>query len=181
MTLCQLLPCGSAALSVVLLTACPLPPEPTVATFKSVWITASWSGGRTGTPLNSRAVSPTTYVGSLCPAAALLLENHTTRYAAFPFGDILIITNNCTSFIYEVAVCRTAGSGGVASALPLCAVDPRETLASHLDIQRIGSGSHQPYGTTPIDLDISIFYCSQGSHLNLGQIPGKSPTDCVED
>jgi hypothetical protein len=150
-------------------------------TYKSVWINASWSGGRTGTPLESTADTPTSYVGSLCPANAILMENHTTRYAAFPFGDILILTNNCTIAIEYVAMCRTAGSGSVAASIPVCATDPRQTPASNLNIHRLGRGVPDPWGTTSVNLDVNVFYCAQGSHLNLGEISGKAPTDCVED
>lgn len=149
-------------------------------TYKSVWINASWSGGRTGTPLSSTADSPTNFVGSLCPANALLLENHTTKYPPFPSGDILIVTNNCTVVIDEVAICRTSGSsGGTAATLPVCAVDPRQTPSGNFNIHRLGRGTPDPWGTTSVNLDINIFYCAQGSHLNFGQVSGKAPTDCV--
>jgi hypothetical protein len=150
-------------------------------TYQSVWINASWSGGRTGTPLSSKAVTPNDYVGSLCPANALLLENHTTKYPAFPFGDILIVTNNCTIVIDYVAICRTSGSSGTASTLPVCATDPRQTPASRLNIHRLGRSTPDPWGSTSVDLDINVFYCAQGSHLNLGEVSGKAPTDCVVD
>lgn len=152
------------------------------STYKSVWINAGWSGGRTGTPLSSKADSPVDYVGSLCPANSLLLENHTTRYAAFPFGDILIVTNNCAIVIEYVAICRTSGSGGgTAASLPVCSVDPRQTPSGNLNIHRLGKGSPDPWGTTSINLDINVFYCAQGSHFNFGEVSAKPPTDCVAD
>ena len=154
---------------------------PGKTTYRSVWINAGWTGGRTGTPLTSTADTPNDFVGSLCPANSLLLENHTTRYAAFPNGDFLIVTNNCTIAIEYVAICRTAGSGSTAATLPLCATDPRQTPASNLNIHRLGRGSPDPWGTTSVNLDINVFYCAQGSRLNLGEISGKAPTDCVVD
>jgi hypothetical protein len=172
------------ALALVTLAACSGLTDalsPTKSTYKSVWINASWSGGRTGTPLASTADSPVDYVGSLCPANALLLENHTTRYAAFPNGDILIVTNNCTIPIEYVAICRTAGSGGSASSIPVCATDPRQTPVSNFNVHRLGRGSPDPWGTTSLNLDINVFYCAQSSHLNFGEISGKPPTDCVAD
>jgi hypothetical protein len=154
---------------------------PSKTTYKSVWINATWTGGRTGTPLESKAETPPSYVGSLCPANSILMENHTTRYAAFPFGDILILTNNCTIAIEYVAICRTAGSGSTAGSIPVCATDPRQTPGSNLKIHRLGSGVPDPWGTTSVNLDINVFYCAKGSHLNLGELSGKAPTDCVED
>ena len=154
---------------------------PSKSTYKSVWINATWTGGRTGTPLESKTDSPTSFTGSLCPANALLLENHTTRYAAFPNGDILIVTSNCTIVIDYVAICRTAGSGSTAAVIPVCATDPRQTPASNLNIHRLGRGTPDPWGTTSVNLDINVFYCAQGSHFNFGELSGKAPTDCVED
>src|SRR5690348_8483651 len=64
--------------------------------FPAVWISASWSSGKTGLPLTSRSVFPTSFVGSLCPVSVIQMENHVTKYPAYPFGDILLIGNNCT-------------------------------------------------------------------------------------
>lgn len=161
---------------------CGLDPGLSKKTFKAVWINANWQGGRTGTPLEVKNVTPDTGVGMLCPAEALVLENHVSYHAMDPTK--LWITNKCDHAISEVAVCMTAsGSGGAAEFLRTCAVDPRETPADNLDIHHIGAIGSGPelYGDTPVDLDISVFYCSTGSHMNFGEVKYISPTDCVED
>ncbi|MEA3246104.1 MAG: hypothetical protein U9Q74_08085 [Gemmatimonadota bacterium] len=153
-------------------------------TFPAVWVHASWSGGRTGTPLESKGVFPANYFGAVCPANSVVLENHTTKYAAFPFGDILLLSNTCGNIIW-VAVCRTSGSGGVASpSIPTCSPDPRDTPGDHFNIQRLsGAGGPYPFGNTPINLDVEVFWCGTGSDFNFSVSKprsGAKATDCVE-
>lgn len=154
--------------------------------FPAVWISASWSNGKTGTPSTSRSVYPPAPFVPLCPVSAIILENHTTRYAAYPFGDILLIGNNCTAVVY-VAVCRTAGTGGLPSpSIPTCAVDPRKTAGGNFNIQRLGAATAAfpyPFGTTPLALDVEVFYCGAGSDFNFSVSKpkaGANPTDCIE-
>lgn len=168
------------------LTETETPAADTRRSFPAVWIGASWNSGKTGLPLTARSVFPTSYFGSLCPTSAIVLENHTTKYAAYPFGDILLIGNNCTVAVY-VAVCRTAGSGGLPSpSIPTCATDPRQTPGLSFNIKRLGPTSTafpQPFGDTPLALDVELFYCGAGSDFNFSVSKpkaGAAPTDCVE-
>lgn len=150
--------------------------------FAAVWVSASWSGGRTGTPLESRGVFPTTYVGALCPASSLRLENHVTTYSAFPLGDALILTNLCGNVLY-VAVCRTSGASGGGATIPVCATDPRQTPRSNLNVYRLSPGIAQPVGTTSVNLSVEVFWCGTGSDFNFSVATPKSgaaPTDCVQ-
>jgi hypothetical protein len=154
--------------------------------FPAVWISASWSSGKTGLPLTARSVFPTAPFVSLCPTSVIIMENHTMKYAAYPFGDILLIGNNCTVPIF-VAVCRTAGTGGQPSpSIPTCGVDPRKTSGFNFNIQRLGAASTAnpyPFGNTPIALDVEVFYCGAGSDFNFSVSKpkaGADPTDCIE-
>lgn len=154
--------------------------------FPAVWISASWSNGKTGLPLTSRSVYPLAPFVPLCPISAIILENHTTKYAAYPFGDILLIGNNCTAVVF-VAVCRTAGTGGQPSpSIPTCGVDPRKTSGTNFNIQRLGAARAafpSPFGSTPLALDVEVFYCGAGSDFNFSVSKpkaGSDPTDCIE-
>lgn len=150
-------------------------------TWPAVWVSATWSGGRTGTPLNSRGIDPPTHTGNLCPAKVLTLENHPAEYSYYPFGTEFVGTNNCTAVI-EIAYCRTAGSGGGSADVPVCATDPRQTAESNLKFARILSASdhHLLALTTPVDFDIQVFWCSDDSTFNLGAVKGVAQTDCVQ-
>ena len=161
---------------------------PDKRTYKAVWVNASWSGGRTGTPLSSKAVDPVTFFGSLCPARVLLLENHPSQYAFYPFGTEFVARNTCTVAIY-VAYCRTAGSGGGSADVPTCAVDPRETSISNVKFLRIGTTSTPALLalTTPVNFDVNVFWCSDNAGqpapnygFNFGSVKGASQLDCVE-
>ena len=151
----------------------------TKRTYPSIWINASWSGGRTGTPLDVKAVTPNNIVGSYCPATSIQLYNHTTKFPPFPLGDGLILYSNCSAFILEAAVCATAGSGGGNGSLPICAVDPRQTPSNSVEINPLSTQSPMPYGATGVNLSINVFYCAAGSSLNFGQVASAAPTDCV--
>jgi hypothetical protein len=161
-------------------------PTPTPApggtrSFKSVWITASWSGGRTGSPLNSRGIDPLagTFFGSLCLAnsVTLTLEDHPERATSEGQRE-LWAASSCGPM--TVAFCRTAGSGGGASSIPICAVDPKETPFNNVYLApRIGSRTY--IGTAPPSFDINVFWCSSTSHINaLGTLVSGVPRmDCV--
>lgn len=155
-------------------------------TFKSVWVNATWSGGRTGTPLSSTGVDPvpSTVFGNLCLANQLKLENHATDTGSF-LDDQFVVSNNCGRLMH-VAVCRTAGTGGGTSAIPVCAVDPRETSASNITVSAISSsGNRNAIGKTPINFDVNVFWCSDESHFNIStgtkEVSSAAALDCVEN
>ena len=153
----------------------------TKQTYPSIWINASWGGGRTGTPLSSTAVTPNGIIGSYCPASAIILYNHNAAYYPQGMDNSLVLYNTCTALIYEAAVCATAGSGGGGgSSFGICGVDPRKTSVNNLLINPLPANSkYNTYGNTSLNLDINLFYCATGSHMNLGEVSGKDPTDCV--
>ncbi len=149
-------------------------------TYPSIWINASWSGGRTGTPLESKAVTPSNIIGSYCPASALTFLNHYATYALQGLDGGLVVNNNCTVLIYEAAICNTAGSGGIANSFGICGTDPRKTSRNNVLIIPLPSSSTRNwFGNTSPNLDVNLFYCATGSHLNFGEVAGKDPTDCV--
>jgi hypothetical protein len=178
-----------ALLFVLCLAGCPsltdsLSPTAGKKTYPSIWIYASWSGGRTGTPLESKAVTPSNIIGSYCPANSLVPLNHSTSSALPPgYDQGLVVQSNCTSLISEVAACNTAGTGGTANSMGTCGVDPRKTSSSNLLILPLPPLSKTTgyYGRTSLNLDVNLFYCATGSHMNLGEVSGKDPTDCVVD
>src|SRR5262245_13500543 len=110
--------------------------EPTdvLKTYRSVWINASWTGGRTGPPLNVKTDGPGSFSGSYCPPSALILENHSTRFKnIWSWADqTLVFKNTCTAPV-EMAACVSAGTGGNSSEFPVCNTDPRTTPLSRLD------------------------------------------------
>lgn len=152
-------------------------------TFPAVWVNAQWIGGRTGTPLTSKGIDPVNPFGLLCPANSLVFENHPP---VINFNeDQLTVTNNCHRQILAFAVCRTAGSGGGASTIPICAIDPRQTPLSNVYSLVVGSTTNrQPLGQTPIDFDVNVFWCSDTSVINafLGsnRVTTAAMMDCVE-
>jgi len=157
-------------------------------TFPAVWVSASWSGGRTGSPLNSRGIDPPSHFGALCPANTLSLENHPSNDPFIDLdypgsGSLNARFTGCTPLPLNLAACRTAGSGGGTSDIPICSIDPRLTPSSNVKaIQRIGSVFTR-LGTTPINFDVNIFWCSDTSDLNiysLNRTTSASNLDCVE-
>lgn len=149
--------------------------------FPATWVSASWGGGRTGSPLNSRGIDPPTWFGLLCPAKALVLQNHPENDTFESIGGAFYVSNvSCTPTIRNAFACRTAGSGGGASQIPVCAVDPRQTLATNMTwIPSVGS-SRTYVGSSPVNFDINIFWCSDLSRMNFGTYPTLNQTDCIE-
>jgi hypothetical protein len=160
----------------------PDPVTPVIKTYASTWISASWSGGRTGSPLDSRAVSSTH--GGMCPASSLLLENHSTRFQyLFSWSNqVLVFYNNCTAAA-SLLVCATSGTGGNGSEFPVCDQDPRTTPLSRMAIIDMGPADNTirsaTWRQTGPNLDINIFYCAPGDPFALG-VSGSKPTDCLQ-
>jgi len=155
-----------------------------VRTYRSVWINARWAGGRTGSPLNSTADTPSNYEGSLCPASALILENHSNRFSStlgFSSTNLLVIYNGCSIALDQIAVCASAGSGGTGfiDFMPVCAADPRQTPAGNLFIHQPLPPGGVVWWLTGPNIDVNVFYCAQGSAFALGVVTGARPTDCV--
>src|ERR1043166_1464787 len=78
------------------------------ASYKAVWINASWSGGRTGTPLSQTAESPPQWFGALCRANLLTLENHPDN---FVFAKTLTANNTCTIPLWWAGASPRVGIG----------------------------------------------------------------------
>ena len=165
-------------------------------TFKAAWVHASWVGGRTGTPLSSRGIDPvpSTVIGRMCPVNALTLENHPTRYPAYldlitdEPRPLLVGRINCSLTPLRAAMCRTAGSGGGASDVPICATDPVQTPLSNVKLVDILSTPGVPpilASQTPRNFDVNILWCSDRADLNVMQgtrfVRGVAPLDCVEN
>ena len=167
------------AASAVVLLGCPpgiLEPtvEPPTPSYEAVWINASWSGGRTGTPLTQRSESPAQWFGALCRPSLLVVENHPDSDL---FGRTLTATNNCTIPIV-VAWCVTAGGNWPGE--PTCAKDARETPRSNLHVTMVSRGRHALSGLdSPVGLDINLFYCGDTATFNFDRVRGISPTDCI--
>jgi hypothetical protein len=148
-------------------------------TFPAVMVTATWAGGVTGLPTDVKTVAPTNYTGALCPATALKLQNHVHDYD-LQFGSgstALVITNNCTVGFF-VAVCQASGSGGVATGLPTCATDPRQTPSNQMIVTHVGT-TPNPIAQTGVNLTVVIQYCSTTTAFNFGSVSGAAQTDCV--
>ncbi|MBI3492866.1 MAG: aminotransferase class I/II-fold pyridoxal phosphate-dependent enzyme [Acidobacteria bacterium] len=72
---------------------------------------------------------------------------------------------------------------GGGSSIPTCAQDPRETPESNLRF--LGSlgraGTNRVWiGTTPINLDVNVFWCSDKSSFNFGAVKGVPQLECVD-
>jgi hypothetical protein len=132
-------------------------------------VNASWIGGRTGTPLNSKAVTPPTWVGTLCSANSITLENHPTQYPAYT-GPVLIARNTCSTAVM-IAYCRSSGSGGGGD-IPVCSTNPLLTPASNLRFLRVGRTQGVPTAVlsnnSPANLDLNVFWCSDKAPFNAG-------------
>jgi hypothetical protein len=178
----------TAVLSFLVMAACNLGylTEPSGGTtYQSVWINATWNGGRTGSPLSSRTYGPGSFTGSYCPSSSLILENHSSRYQDVFSNSpsVLVFKNTCTGSA-NLLVCVTAGSGGNFSEFPVCNVDPRTTPLSRLasvDMGPNGSGLQSTtWRETGVNLDLNIFYCGAGDAFTAGVISGANPTDCLQ-
>ncbi len=156
-----------------------------IPTYESIYINASWSGGRTGTPLSVRTYGPGSFTGSYCPSESLILENHSTRYQSVfsNSASVLVFKNTCGQPA-NLLVCVSAGSGGNSSEFPVCNTDPRTTPLSRLASVNMGPSSSglqsTTWRTTGVNLDLNIFYCGVGDSFALGAVPGANPTNCIE-
>ncbi|HVZ48794.1 MAG TPA: hypothetical protein VG916_08430 [Gemmatimonadaceae bacterium] len=147
--------------------------------FQAVMITATWSGGATGAPIDVKSVTPTSYDGALCPASSLKMANHSHDYdGIFGTGSSdLVLTNNCTTG-YFAAICVASGSGGGGTDLPTCATDPRKSSPDQLYFTRLSPGSPNPVGTTGVNLTVVIQYCSTTTSIK-AFVSNAASTDCV--
>lgn len=155
-------------------------PAPSPGTFQAVWVSASWRGGATGGPTNSRGIDPPagTVSGRLCLANQVRLENHPSPGTFF--DNQFVMTNSCGRPL-TIAYCRTAGSGGGASAIPVCATDPRQTPRSNVSTRTLGS-ARTALGESPANLDVNVFWCSDTTQLNALRatpVRGAAAMDCV--
>jgi hypothetical protein len=149
------------------------------ARFDPLWVNAQWRAA--GTPQNAKVVTPPTWVGTLCAAGALTLENNPTRYPAFT-GPVLLARNTC-SIPMLIGYCRTSGTGGGGD-IPVCSTDPLRTPASNLKFLRVGRTQGQPTavlsGNSPLNLDLNVFWCSDKAPFNAGADPSLPYLRCRE-
>jgi hypothetical protein len=73
---------------------------------------------------------------------------------------------------------QDAGSGGGASDIPICSIDPRTTPTNNVSIQHIGNRVR--LGFTPINFDVNVFWCSDTSSFNFGRFSNLANLECVE-
>lgn len=161
---------------------------PLLSTYQSVWINASWIGGRTGPPLDSRSEVPpeASKAGRLCAPSTLLLENHGTRFLDL-LGSVVrnsfVVYNNC-SITQELVLCVSAGSGGGGGKIPVCNQVARTTPLSRLYPVSLAPGNNgirsATWENTSANLDINLFYCAEGTVFTAGLISGANATDCLK-
>ena len=168
------------ALSLALL-ACTDGVRPVLPHFQSAWI--NFQFGTAVLPTNTTVVLPKQINGLICPASAIVLENHPTTYpGAFTDGDELVATNNCTAAI-DIAYCATAVGGANTSDIPSCEPDPRKTPAGNLRFATLTAHSvthlHVVIGRTPAAITVNVFYCTSHAEFNLGDDGALDPTECV--
>lgn len=182
MTLNQSVRCAASVLSVLIMTACPsvLPTDPVgFKTYESGIITATWSGGRTGTPTNSSGYTPGyfpengVFTGTYCPTNAFVLRNHVQQTLG------LFIRNGCSKPV-SMLVCGFAGSGSGNADLPTCNTDPRTTPLNRLLVVNLASGEEQFVSNTLVGLSLVVLYCGVGDSFTLGVIASKNQTDCFQ-
>lgn len=149
---------------------------PAIVTTQSIWVSASWGGGRTGTPLESKGVTPNNLNGAYCPATSVLLYNHTSPIAGWASFGGLILKNNCNVPV-SYLVCATAG-GSSSNGIPSCAVDPRMTLIGNMISVDLGAGEFTYVGNTSLDAGVNVFYCPSSNQFTLGIVKSAAPTDC---
>lgn len=139
--------------------------------YQAAHIFATWSGGRTGTPLDESAETPVVYLGSLCPPNSLVVEN----WASDTLGSVRV-TNNCTITVTIIA-CVASGSGAALppdSGLRECAQDPKQTPMSNFTTNTIFPRTRQVVGVTNKNLALNIYWCSDETHL------GYDPVHCFK-
>jgi len=181
-------PAASVVLSSLVMAACNMgnpTGESGMTTYRSVWINASWSGGRTGSPLSSRTDGPGSFTGSYCPPNSMILENHSSRYkSVFSNSASVLVFKNACNLPANLLVCATAGSGGNSSEFPVCNTDPRTTPLSRLASVTMGPNDSGLQSTTwretGLNLDLNVFYCGAGDVFAAGVVSGANPTDCLE-
>ena len=132
---------------------------PSVTLYSAVEITASWQGGATGSPTQTKAFIPSTHPGQLCPATTLTL-----LYNAH--GSDLQIGDGC-SIPISYAVCFPQGAGQLVTAnggSATCATDPLQTSFNQFLFGGVSTG---PVVDTAISLpanpSLILFYCDTGS------------------
>jgi len=132
---------------------------PTVTLYSAVEITASWQGGATGSPTQTKAFTPSTHPGQLCPATTMTL-----LYNAH--GSDLQIGDSC-SIPISYAVCFPQGAGQLVAAnggSATCATDPLQTSFNQFLFGSVTTGSAVDTAISlPANPSIILFYCDTGS------------------
>jgi hypothetical protein len=149
---------------------------PAITTTQSIWINANWGGGRTGSPLDLKAITPNNLSGSYCPATSVLLYNHGSPIPGWTNVNGLILKNNCNVSV-SYLVCSTAG-GSQSNGIPKCAIDPQMTLLSSMITIELAGGEFTYVGNTSLDAGVNVFYCPSGNQFTLGIVKSATPTDC---
>jgi hypothetical protein len=133
----------------------------------AVEITAAWEGGAQGPPTTTKASTPTTWSGNLCPAASISFTYQAHVNGPNNPGGIIIM-NHCTESVV-LYVC--APSGAPTGSLRNCAVSPLETpLSAFSGNGEIPDGVDGPnsggtYLAMPASSSIVAFYCSDASNF----------------
>lgn len=127
-----------------------------------VWITASWSAGAQGPPIDrvDREPNAGSVRGRLCPASRLELRN-------WSGGTSLSFSSRC-AVTYTVFVCATKGSDPQpAGGLEPCAPDPLDTPLDRLTKVEVDSDP-QLAVVLPFTriLSIQVFYCDSETVLS---------------
>jgi hypothetical protein len=180
-------------MSGALIAGCSSPSTPSTAvkTYRSVWINAKWIGPATGPPLSTKADGPGSFNGRYCPAASLILENHSTRFQnVFSWAPTTLVFKNTCDMDITLLVCVTAGSVSTGSTFPTCDVDPRATPLARLTRISIGSVLNEFAGTSSdrslawadsgLTLDLNVFYCGLDDQFTSNVVQSRYPTDCVD-
>jgi hypothetical protein len=159
--------------------SCTTPTKPILPYHRSAWITLEFGAGVQPTKVTSEM--PPDWNGSMCDTLSLAVENHPTRYAGFTAGDELVGTNNCEANI-DIAYCVTTASDINDSDIPTCASDPRWTATGNLRLATLVASTprtHHLLGHTPASINVTVFWCSSKSQLNLGKRADINPAECV--
>jgi len=129
------------------------------------YIWASWSGGAAGPPNDRRDEDATEWIGQMCPASSISLDNYGGEFAG------LHIINNCT---IPVTLHSCATKGSPQPGLEECAEDPFYTPWADLDHRTINPGEFGDFINTNTNLSINIFFCSDEMQLGLD-----TPLRCI--